>query len=178
MKNLINKETKNLNVYRIGDSQKLFHTFDNGDVILCDSKYISVSTSYNSTLSKGYLRVGCQSIPIEKAKNILEILTSPNDKEVKIETAYFYKDKRMKGKPEDESPKFFIFRGNDRAYRAYDKRFVKIKEIPVSSDLITITINGNNVKYNPYNAYLVSKDILINNLTNLLELYKLIYETE
>jgi hypothetical protein len=57
MKNLINKETKNLNVYRIGDSQKLFHTFDNGDVILCDSKYISVSTSYNSTLSKGYLRV-------------------------------------------------------------------------------------------------------------------------
>lgn len=176
MKNLINKETKQLNIIRIGDSTKVFHTFDNGDQIFCDQKYINVNTSYNTTLSKGYLRVGCQSISIDKVKDVLNTLNLEEGKEIKTEPVYFYKDKRMKNKPVEESTNFFIFRGYDGAYRAYAKRYTKIKQLSVISELISV--KDEHVKYNPSNAILINKSSLINNLTNILELYKLIYEKE
>lgn len=176
MKNLINKETKQLNIIRIGDSTKVFHTFDNGDQIFCDQKYIIINTSYNTTLSKGYLKVGCQSISIDKVKDVLNALISGDTKEVKTEPVYFYKDKRMEKKPVEESTNFFIFKGNYGAYRAYARKHIRIKQLPLNSELISV--KDETVKYNPSNSILVSKNNLINNLTNILELYKLIYEKE
>lgn len=170
----INIQEQTAKNYVVGKSTSVFCNLPDGSKIFCDQSYINLNKSYHTSIVKGYIRVGCQSISLTEIPQIIQTLKGTNTSE--MVDGYFKKGKQISGTFIEKSPSFYIFKSKDNSFRAHKIHSVQIKKIPSTNS--KIHVSGDTVRYvsKLYNTPLLgTPSQIVEKIELILQLHNLIF---